>query len=89
MCSCDICICKSCQEKLKYQFIFLLKRRKDQEYILKMLLKVKQAIKRNIEDKVKIDRLKEKKEKGQKERKEKVPYRKSKFNKYLFQQYSY
>ena len=41
-----------------------------------MLLKVKQAIKRNIVDKVKIDRLKEKKEKGQKERKEKSPYRK-------------
>jgi len=38
-----------------------------------MLLKVKQAIKRNIEDKVKKDRLKEKKEKGQKERKEKAP----------------
>jgi hypothetical protein len=44
-----------------------------------MLLKVKVVIKRNIEDKVRIDRLKEKKEKGQKERKEKVPYRKTKF----------
>jgi hypothetical protein len=38
-----------------------------------MLLKVKQVIKKNIEDKVKRDRLKEKKEKGQKERKEKAP----------------
>ncbi len=45
-----------------------------------MLLKVKQAIKRNIEDKVKIDRLKEKKEKGQKERKEKAPIEKRNYN---------